>query len=178
MKSPISITLISAMLCNLTIAEIPQKTPLYTGLWTNSPFTSKPIADNSGSQASPLDNYILIGVAPVPGGHRITIADKKDITKRIVLEPGAESGFKVLKVNRNPGVPLGTTVSLSDGSVQGEIGFEPKLVKLSTPEPNPNPDAPPENPAIQPPVQNNTTPERKPRQRLVPSANPTNKPTR
>lgn len=178
MKS-LSLTILGCFIfCSATHADTPQKTPLYSTLWTNSPFTSKPPEDGPVSQPSPLDNFILIGVAPVPGGHRITMADKKDLNKRIVLEPGIESKFKVIKVNRNPGVPLGTTVSIFDGNIQGDVRFEPKLVTLNSPSQIPEKSSLPPGVSPQQAGQNidqQTATQKNPVPRVTPSGKPSNK---
>jgi hypothetical protein len=174
MKFLPAITLVCLIYCSATLADTPQKTPLYSTLWTNSPFTSKPPEDGPISQPNPLDNFILIGVAPVPGGHRITMTDKKDLKKRIVLEPGTESKFKVVKVNRNPGVPLSTTVTLFDGNIEGDIRFEPKLVTLNAPAQTPDKSSLPPGLSPQQAGQNTdqqNAPQRPPAPRITPSGN-------
>lgn len=165
--------------CFMVSAEIPQKTPLHTTLWTNSPFTSKPPAENTITQASPLDRFILIGVAPVPGGHRITMTDKKDLNKRIILEPGVESALKVIRVNRNPSATLGTTVTLSDGNIQGDVRFEPALITPKSPVQTVQ--KPPLQSAVPPaitdqPSRAQTNPQQNPSPRITPPSNPTVRP--
>lgn len=125
-------------------ADVPKKAPLvkYTGLWTNSPFTSKPVVDPTGPMNNPLDDFTLTGIAPVPGGYRITIMNKKNPDVKRVIEPGGtDKEFKVVSVNRNPGKTLGTTVVLSSGSMQGTVSFEPDLITLKA-----APAAAPQNP--------------------------------
>jgi hypothetical protein len=123
--------------CLLVVAhaDIPNKAPLvkYTGLWTNSPFTSKPAVVGQDPIANPLDDYTLTGIAQVPGGYMITIMNKKNPEKKEVITPGGKGTFKVVSVNRNPGQRLGTTVVLSSGSMQGTVSFEPDLVTLKAP---------------------------------------------
>lgn len=116
-------------------ADVPKKAPLvkYTGLWTNSPFTSKPVVEPTGPGANPFDDFTLTGIAPVPGGYRITIMSKKNPDEKRVIEPGGtDKEFKVVSVNRNPGKTLGTTVVLSTGSMQGTVSFEPDLITLKS----------------------------------------------
>ena len=127
MKTISTLFLISAAIMPIASADIPKKAPLvkYTGLWTNSPFTSKPVVETGGTVANPFDDFTLTGIAPVPGGYRITIMSKKNPEVKKVIEPGVDSEFSVVSVDRNPGKVLGTTVVLSSGSIQGTVAFEP-----------------------------------------------------
>jgi hypothetical protein len=113
-------------------ASTPKKQPLvkYTGLWTNSPFTSKPIVEVSAPAVNPFEDFTLTGIAPVPGGYRITIHSKKNPEIKKLIEPGGSDEFKVVSVDRNPEKALGTTVVLSSGSIRGTVTFEPELVTL------------------------------------------------
>ena len=124
--------LLAAFACLPAHANTPKKQPLvkYTGLWTNSPFTSKPIEVGPGPAVNPFDDFTLTGIAPIPGGHRITIVSKKNPDVKRVIEPGGTDEFKVVSVNRNPEKALGTTVVLSSGSIQGSVTFEPELITL------------------------------------------------
>lgn len=129
-------------------AAIPTKQPLvkYTGLWTSSPFTSKPPPPPPGQTVNPLDDFTLTGIAPVPGGYRITIISKKNPEIKKVIEPGRPGEFSVVSVNRNPNKALGTTVVLSTGSMQGTVSFEEEMLTLKA------------APAPQPPAQQNNLP--------------------
>jgi hypothetical protein len=167
------ILIIASFACLPVQANTPKKEPLvkYTGLWTNSPFTSKPPPVTLGETVNPFDDFTLTGIAPVPGGHRITIISKKNPEIKKVIEPGGSDEFKVVSVNRNPDKALGTTVVLSSGSTQGTVTFEPELITLA---------AAPVAPVAQPPntippgvVPANPNPQaqtgqRLPRPRIVP----------
>jgi hypothetical protein len=167
------ILIIASFACLPVQANTPKKEPLvkYTGLWTNSPFTSKPPPVTPGETVNPFDDFTLTGIAPVPGGHRITIISKKNPEIKKVIEPGGSDEFKVVSVNRNPDKALGTTVVLSSGSTQGTVTFEPELITLA---------AAPVAPVAQPPntippgvVPANPNPQaqtgqRLPRPRIVP----------
>ena len=127
------ISIIASFACLPVQASTPKKEPLvkYTGLWTNSPFTSKPPPVTPGETVNPFDDFTLTGIAPVPGGHRITIISKKNPEIKKVIEPGGSDEFKVVSVNRNPDKALGTTVVLSSVSTQGTVTFEPELITLA-----------------------------------------------
>lgn len=157
----------------LSTADIPRKVPLtrYTSLWTNSPFTAKPPPSEAGPRVNPLDDYTLTGIAPVPGGYRITIINKKNPEDKEVIEPGRDNKFTVVSVNRNPDKALGTTVVLAAGSVQGTVTFERELLTLkaapAAPQQNQqNQNLPPGvNPAQQ--QQQGGAAQRQPRPRIV-----------
>lgn len=139
-RTLISLFLLAGFSSILT-AEIPRKAPItrYTGLWTNSPFTSKPPPVAPTSVDNPLDDFTLAGIAPVPGGYRITIVNKKDLNDVIVIDPSGSSDFKLVSVSRNPEVSLGTTVVLSADGKQGTVTFEPDLITLNKPPAAPEP---------------------------------------
>lgn len=170
--------LLAAFACLPAHANIPKKQPLvkYTGLWTNSPFTAKPPEVQAGPPVNPFEDFTLTGIAPVPGGHRITIMSKKNQDVKKIIEPGGTSEFKVVSVNRNPEKALGTTVVLSSGSIQGTVTFEPELITLKA-----APAAPQGNQNLPPGVTVTPTPNqnpngqpapRAPRPRIVPAPAP------
>ncbi len=73
---------------------------------------------------------MLTGIAPVQGGYRITIENKKNTEQKKVIEPGGSGEFKVVSVKYDPDILLDSTVILSHGSIQGTVGFEPELISL------------------------------------------------
>lgn len=166
---------LAALSVPLFAADLPSKVPLsrYSGLWTNSPFTSPPPPPEAGPTVNPLDDYALTGVSPVPGGHRVTIINKKNPEEKIVLEPGVQREFEVVSVSRAPGKALGTTVVLSSGSQQGTVSFEQEHLALKPPPaaqpPVPNPGERGQNPETPPGVPA-TEGQRQPRPRIVPPA--------
>ena len=62
--------LLAPALAGWVAADLPKKAPItkYAGLWTNSPFTSKPPPVGPAEAANPLEDYTLAGVSPVTGG--------------------------------------------------------------------------------------------------------------
>ncbi len=174
-----------------TLADIPKKAPLvkYTGLWTNSPFTSKPPVVDGPAAVNPLDDFTLTGIAPVPGGYRITIISKKDPTQKKVIEPGGNNEFTLVSVNRDPDKLLGTSVVLSTGAMQGTVTFEPELVTLNVapaaapqgqqnlppgvvPDPNQQANGQAQQANGQAQQANGQAPQRQPRPRIVPPPAP------
>ena len=128
------------------LADIPRKAPItqYTSLWTNSPFTSKPPPPPPPETVNPLEDYALIGVSPVGKGHRVTLINKKEPDRRLVIfsdRPNDEN-MKILGVERKPGNPLGTVVRMQSGSVTGSVAFEQEFLTLKAPPP-PEQQAPP-----------------------------------
>ena len=155
MKTFLTSTALIAFAISTALGDVPKKIPLYqfAYLWTESPFTSKPPPPNPPDAVNPLDDFTLTGIAPVPGGYRVTIISKKDPTVKEIISPDGDGPFKVISVNRNPGQTLGTTVVLSNGSMQGTVSFEPDLITLnSAPAPQQNPQG---NPNLPPGVNNN-----------------------
>lgn len=175
-----SILLLAAFASLPTHADIPKKAPLvkYSGLWNNSPFTSKPPVVGPAPTVNPFEDFTLTGIAPVPGGYRITVISKKNPEIKKIIEPGGNSEFKVVSVNRNPQKSLGTTVVLSSGAIQGTVSFEPELITLQAAPaaPQANPNLPPgvnlPNQPPQPANPNGVVAPRQPRPRIVPPPNP------
>lgn len=162
--------LMAALLCGAALADIPQKLPLtrFSGLWNDSPFTSKPPPEEVAAQVNPLDDFTLTGIAPVPGGYRVTIINKKNPEQKEVIEPGGKSPYKIVSVNRNPDVSLGTTVVLAAGSVRGTVAFEQEMLTLKTAQGEPEPQQAPAVITPQTPANNTNDQQRQPRPRIMP----------
>lgn len=134
MKIPV-ISLFLAALSGLAFSDVPRKPVLstYSKLWTDSPFTTKPIVGPSGPVVNPLDDYALLGVSPIGGGkYRVTLINKKKPDERkMVYSDGSDSEFKILGVTRKAGDPMGTVVSMSVGSQTGTVSFDEKLLTIA-----------------------------------------------
>lgn len=189
MNAVTHILLLSLALTGWAAADLPKKAPItkYTGLWTNSPFTSKPPPPAPPDAVDPLSDYCLAGVSPVAGGYRVTLLNKKKPEERITVDPDNPKGdFKILEVTRKSGDPLGTTVRISSGAVTGTVSFDEKLLVLAAPPavktaPKPPTAGAPGAPGA-PPMPGNPA-VREPRPRVIPpapggaSANPTAPPS-
>ena len=105
----------------------------YSHLWTNSPFTERK-QEIARPIANPLEPYALAGVAPVPGGYRVTLLDRRNPEARIALSE--QSGFTLISVQYSPQHPLDTTVRLSMNGNEGFVSFDQNLLK---PAGNPSP---------------------------------------
>ena len=176
MRTAIHLLILVPALIGVAAADLPRKAPLtkYSGLWLNSPFTSKPVVEPAGPVSDPLEDYALAGVSPIPGGYQVTLLNRKDPKQRITVQTGKPSeGFEIVSVNRKPGEPLGTEVRISNGTVTGNVGFDESLLTLEAPPP-PKPVQPQLPPGIQPgqPLQPGQAAVRQPRPRVVPPPNP------
>lgn len=169
------------VLTGLAAARVPENPPhaKYSKLWTNSPFTSKPI-ESDKPENNPLDDYSLLGVSPIGGtGYRVTLINKKKPDERITVDSDStKSGFKILNVIRKPGDPQGTVVRMSSGSMTGTVSFDEKLLTIAAPKTAPPQQGRPHQPG-QPPQQGpqpqplqNGQPQRQPRPRVVPPPTP------
>lgn len=181
MHSALRILLLAPAFVGWAAADLPRKAPItkYTGLWTNSPFTSKPPPAEAAPEANPLEDYALAGVSPISSGYRVTLLNRKNPEERIVVDSDKPSGgFKILAVNRKAGDPLGTVVRMSSGSVTGTVAFDESMLTLAPPPAPTNPQLPPgvQPQPGQPQVQPGQPPQRQPRPRVVPPPTPPNQP--
>ena len=181
MHSALRILLLSPAFVGWAAADLPKKAPItkYTGLWTNSPFTSKPPPPEQGPAANPLEDYALAGVSPISSGYRVTLLNKKKPEERIVVDSDKPSGgFKILAVTRKPGDSLGTVVRMSSGAVTGTVAFDETMLTLTPPPAPNNPQLPPgvQPQPGQPKPQPGQPPQRQPRPRVVPPPTPPTQP--
>ena len=187
MRTSSAFTVLCLALVGLLAADVPKKVPhaKYSGLWTNSPFTSKPPPADPGVVENPLDDYALIGVSSLGDKkYRVTIINKKKPDEpRIYVESDRDSkGFKILGVTRKPGDPTGTVVRMSSGSMTGSVSYDTKLLTLAAvvpkaPQPGqvpqPGQQLQPGQPLIPGQAGQPVTPQRQPRPRVVPPPTPT-----
>ena len=179
MKTPISYPVFLLLaLVGVASADLPRKAPntKYSGLWTNSPFTSKPPPPEAGPENNPLDDYALIGVSSLGAkNYRVTLINKKKPDEpRIYVETNRDSkGFKIIKVTRKDGDPLGTVVTMQSGTMTGTVSYEEKLLTLAAVAPKAAPPPVPGGPQLIPGQQVVPgTPQRQPRPRVVPPPAP------
>ncbi len=175
MKSPISSLAFPLLaLTGLVAADVPKKVPYtkYSSLYTNSPFTSKPVVTED-PENNPLDDYSLLGVSPIGGtGYRVTLIHKKKPDERITVDSDStKSNFKILGVIRKPGDPQGTVVRMSSGSMTGTVSFDQKLLALAAPKVTPPQSGQPPRPGQPPQLQGGPS-QRQPRPRVVPPPTP------
>lgn len=130
----------------------------YSHLWTNSPFT-EPKREMVSPVQDPFEPYSLTGIAPIPGGYRVTLLDRRNPEVRIVLPEAA--GLKLVSVQYSAQRPLDSTVRLSLDGKEGLVRFDPNLLK---PAGNPGPKNAPE---LAPTEQPNGSSLRPPRSRTA-----------
>jgi hypothetical protein len=126
------------ILAGWAMADLPRKAPLtkYQHLWQNSPFTTKPVRDDGPPPPNPLDDYSLLGVAPIKGGHRVTIINKKDPLERKFVysnQPDASHGFEIISVERDPKDMRATVVRMRSGTLEGTVTYEEQFLTLTPP---------------------------------------------
>lgn len=181
LKSSLTILSSLALLTGWASADVPKKQPLqkYSILWNNSPFTSKPIITGGPVEVDPFIDYALIGVAPIVGGYRVTMMNKKSPETRITVDSdNPKSTFKIVRVNRKMGDPLGTTVTMTSGSQTGTVSYDDKLLTLAVAKVAPAANGQPPQPGQinqpgQPPQgPGNNNIQRTPRPRVVPPPTP------
>jgi hypothetical protein len=179
-KTPISYPVFLLLaLVGVASADLPRKAPntKYNNLWTNSPFTSKPPPPEAGPENNPLDDYALIGVSSLGSkNYRVTLINKKKPDEpRIYVETNRDSkGFKIIKVTRKEGDPLGTVVTMQSGTMTGTVSYEEKLLTLAAAAPKAAPQPVPGGPQLIPGQQQPVpgAPQRQPRPRVVPPPAP------
>lgn len=115
-------------------ADVPQKVALtrYIQLWSDSPFTRKPIVEPE-KESTPLDDYALGGVSPVEGGYFVILLNRKKPDEKVIIQPGQPSEFRVMEVRPGDTGPLSTTVLVGAGSKSKLLNFDEKLLTLKGP---------------------------------------------
>lgn len=165
MKIIVSLSLIA--LASMAFAEPPKQPVLsrYAKLWTDSPFTSKPIVEGPAAVANPLEDYSLGGISKLSDGYFAILFNKKDPTQKEVISPGTKSDFSIVKVDWADNWKE-TVVTLRQGSNVGTVTFEEKLITIAAPAAKQP--AKPGQPAARPPVPTKPgTSTRTPRPRVV-----------
>lgn len=115
------------------LAEPPSLPSLgrYNALWSDSPFTIKPIVIET--MTDPFEDYALGGVTPLAGGaYLVTLLNKKKPEERIAI-PGNTLGLKLVEVHAGTKGPLSTAVMITNGIKSGLVTFDDKLLVLKAP---------------------------------------------
>jgi hypothetical protein len=144
-----SLAILSALLAFPVLAAPPVKPEKtrYAPLWVNSPFTEKPVvaAPSGPPPVNPLDDYALGGVTQFPDGYFVVLINKKNPAKKITVQPGVHSEFKVLSVDMGKEslsedgtmINEGASVKLANGSMQGEVKYDTKIMAMKGASANP-----------------------------------------
>jgi hypothetical protein len=114
-------------------ARAPRKPPLmtYKRLWTNSPFTTKPIAETGPvvEDINPFEDWALGGVSSFNGRYLVTLFNRKDASQqKLVDQSDKHSDFRVVSVNQDPDDYTKTVVVLSSGGKTGTVTYDEKLL--------------------------------------------------
>lgn len=172
MKHALLLILLLPLAASADVPNKPTKTR-YSVLWTDSPFTSKPVAPvTERVEENPLDDYALGGVSKLEDGYFVVLLNKKDPADRQVIEPGVGSGFEVLSVKWDMTGGKGTTVRVRKGTDEASIGYDEKLLTVKTPAPAAKPPQPgqpgqPVIPGVNPNTPTSPGSVRAPRPRVV-----------
>lgn len=171
-----SIALSCLLLSTLVVSADPPRAPKlndYSRLWTDSPFTAKPPPPDAPEAVNPLDDYALSGISKLKSGYYAILINKKhpkDPSKRVVISPDSQSGFKIVSVKWSEGSWKDTKVTVKRGIFSRELGFDDELVKVTpqakAPQNQRKPNASP-IPGMTKQGDNNQPPRRAPRPRVV-----------
>jgi hypothetical protein len=156
-------------------AEVPNKPTLsrYAQLWTDSPFTSKPVQTINERQIdNPLDDFTLGGISKLKDGYYAVLINKKKPDERVVIKPGGKSDYQVVSVDWSESNWKDTVATVRSGSFQGQVGFDEQVLKTTKTPPRQQAAKPnlPQTPNIPGLNQNNANRKpqvRKPRPRVV-----------
>ena len=163
-----------------TLADVPGRPNVsqYSRLWTDSPFTSKPVVEREVREVeTPLDDFALGGISELKNGFYVVLINKKKPDEREIIRPGTDSDFKVLDVQWGDGNWKDTVAKIQSGAHTKEIGFDDQVLatKKTPPQQKPQQAQPgrPVIPGLNPGQQPGA---RKPRPRVVrpPTPRPNN----
>jgi hypothetical protein len=191
MKPTFSALLVLLSSGTLALAAPPTKKQVnsYSNLWSNSPFTTKPVQEGAGPVISAFDDWALGGVSPIEGGYMVVLTHKKNVGEKLVIEPrgtlktskdemkwlqpGAAGTFKVERVEfGKDDWRKDTAVYLSSGGKTGPVKFDDKKLNPVAAAPaarQPGQPQQPGQPVVQPGQPNPQQPGgRPPRQRVLP----------
>lgn len=167
------------LLSSVALADVPVKPTLtrYSRLWTDSPFTSKPVVDAGPARVeeNPLEDYALGGISKLKDGYYAVLINKKKPDERQVIKPGGQSDFEIVSVQWGEANWKDTVATVKSGSNQGQVGFDDQVLAVKKTPPQQAAQKPqPGRPVIPGLNQNNVqNPNaRKPRPRVVRPPNP------
>jgi hypothetical protein len=153
------------------MADVPLKPTLtqYSKLWTDSPFTSKPVIEREVREVeSPLDDFALSGISELKDGYYVVLINKKKPDERKIIRSGDDSGFKVLDVQWGEETWKDTVAKIQSGAHTKEIGFDDQVLAVKTaPAQQKPPQAQPGRPVIPGLNQPSQPGARQPRPRVV-----------
>ena len=87
-------------------------------------------------------DFYLVGLSPIPGGYRVTLMEKSNPEKRIIVDSNdVKSPFKILNVYREPGNTLGTIVEMSAEGPSVMMTFNDAIFNSTGASSPPNPES-------------------------------------
>ncbi|BDS05683.1 hypothetical protein NT6N_07230 [Oceaniferula spumae] len=114
-------------------ADPPTKPRLmqYSNLWTNSPFTIKPVVEPTTVE-SPLERDWMLGsIRPSGKGYSVTLISKKDRKERVRFLPGFTTGdWQLIQVQQDVKDNEKSRVQIRKGSQTAWISYDEKLIKI------------------------------------------------
>jgi hypothetical protein len=177
MTRPILTALFAAVLALPAPAAAPRKPPLqtYAPLWTQSPFTTKPVVEGAGpvAEVNPFEDWALGGVSTVGGRYLVVLFHRKEAERKMVIDQSDKNAeFQVAEVKQDPKDHKATEVTIVSGSKRGKVTYDEKVlstrgaaaakVQQAQAQKPPQPAAPP---GAQAPPQSGQRP---PRMRVIP----------
>lgn len=118
-----------------TLADPPKKPRAmqYSRLWTDSPFTIKPVAAAKVAE-SPLERDWMLGsIRPSGKGYSVTLINKKDRKDRIRFLPGVKTkDFQLMKVEQDAKNTKNSRVQIKKGTQLAWITYDAQLIKVRT----------------------------------------------
>lgn len=110
----------------------PRKPPrqTYAVLWTQSPFTTKPVIETAERiEENPFEDWALGGVSSVGGRRLVRLFHRKEAGKQMTIDTGdPNSEFKVLEVLQDSVDYKKTVVKISKGGQTGSVTYDDKLM--------------------------------------------------
>jgi len=131
--NPILIALLLALPAG---AGAPRKVPLqtYATLWTQSPFTVKPLIETEERiEENPFEDWALGGVSAVGDRQLVVLFHRKEAGKQMIVDSGdPKAEFKVIEVKQDPDDYKMTQVVISGSGKTGTVTYDDKLMASRT----------------------------------------------
>lgn len=128
--------LVAALLVLPAGAAAPRKVPLatYSRLWTQSPFTVKPVIEPTAREEdNPFEDWALGGVSGASGNKIVILFHRKEANKQMIVDSGDPSTeFKIVKIKQDPDDYRKTEVVISGSGKTGTVTYDEKLLATRT----------------------------------------------
>ena len=128
--------LIAVLLVLPAGAAAPRKVPLatYSTLWTQSPFTVKPVIEQTDrEEVNPFEDWALGGVSGASGNKIVILFHRKEANKQMIVDSGDPSAeFKIVEIKQDPDDYKKTEVVISGSGKTGTVTYDDKLLATRT----------------------------------------------